>query len=99
MGGCGIILETAVCGSNIYVMKRTVRLRMDKKLLASSKAYAASNGTSVCELVVGFLKTLPEPTKGEDVVDVVEKLDRPDLDTGGDLRDGYYEDRSGKYGF
>ena len=80
-------------------MKARLNLTIDNSLLESGKAYAASKHTSLSELVEGFLKTLSRPAKRKNVVDLIEKLDSPNIDVDVDLKEQYYKDRSGKYGF
>lgn len=83
----------------ICIMKARLNLTIDNSLLESGKAYAASKHTSLSELVEGFLKTLSRPAKRKNVVDLIEKLDSPNIDVDVDLKEQYYKDRSGKYGF
>lgn len=80
-------------------MKARLNLTIDNNLLETGKAYAASKHTSLSELVEGFLKTLSRPAKRKNVIDIVERLDQPNLDTSIDLKEQYYKERSGKYGF
>lgn len=86
---------------NVYIrmVKARLNLTIDNNLLESGKAYAASKHTSLSKLVEGFLKTLTRPAKRKNVIDLIEKMDKPNLDTLHDLKDQYYKDRSGKYGF
>ena len=79
-------------------MKARLNLTIDSNLLESGKAYAASKHTSLSELVEGFLKTLSRPSKRRNVIDLIEKLDRPNIDSSLDLKEQYYKDREGKYG-
>lgn len=83
----------------ICIMKARLNLTIDNNLLETGKAYAASKHTSLSELVEGFLKTLSRPAKRKNVIDIVERLDQPHLDTSIDLKEQYYKERSGKYGF
>jgi hypothetical protein len=79
--------------AHICVMKARLNLTIDNNLLESGKAYAASKHTSLSELVEGFLKTLSRPAKRRNVLDLIEKLDKPTLDTTIDLKEQYYKDR------
>jgi len=80
-------------------MKARLNLTIDNSLLESGKAYAASKHTSLSELVEGFLKTLSRPAKRKNVIDLIEKLGSPNIDVSLDLKEQYYKDRPGKYGF
>ncbi|MHB1920924.1 MAG: DUF6364 family protein [Chitinophagaceae bacterium] len=81
------------------MMKARVNLTIENNLLESGKAYAASKHTSLSELLESFLKTLSRPSKRKNVIDLIEKLDPPDLSAIIDLKEQYYQDRSGKNGF
>jgi hypothetical protein len=80
-------------------MKTRLNLTIDNSLLESGNAYAASKHTSLSELVEGFLKTLSRPAKRKNVVDLIEKFGSPNINVNIDLKEQYYKDRSGKYGF
>lgn len=80
-------------------MKSRLNLTIDQHLLETAKAYAASKQTSLSELFESYLRTLSRPAKRKTVLDILEKLDKPKIDTSVDLKDEYYKDRSHKYGF
>lgn len=83
----------------ICIMKSRLNLTIDSNLLESGKAYASYKHTSLSELVEGFLKTLSRPAKKKNVIDLLEKLDAPDFGDNIDLKEQYFKERSGKYGF
>ncbi len=82
-----------------YFMKTRLNLTIDESLLEIVKAYAASKHTSLSELVENYFKTISRPAKRKSIIDLVEKLPKPTIDTTGDLKEEYYKDRSDKYGF
>lgn len=80
-------------------MKSRLNLTIDNNLLDRIKRYAAKRQTSVSELVEHYFNNLTKPTKRETIIDLVDKLDRPTLADGGDLKKAFYEDQAEKYGF
>jgi hypothetical protein len=80
-------------------MKARLNLTIDEALLSSIKTYASNNQTSVSELVENYFKQIARPAKRKNIVDLVEKLERPHIDGGADLKELYYEDKGAKYGF
>jgi len=63
------------------------------------KNYAASNNVSVSELVENFFKNITKPAKKKNIIDLVEKLDKPAISGDADLKELYYREQSRKYGF
>ncbi len=80
-------------------MKARLNLTIDESLLADVKRMAEKKGTSVSELVEEFFKKFTKPAKQKSVIDIVDKLNKPAIDPGADLKDLYYKEQSGKYGF
>lgn len=80
-------------------MKTRLNLTIDQALLESMKAYAASKHTSISELVEAYFKKIARPAKKKSILNVVDKLDRPAIDAKADLKDLFYQEQSGKYGF
>jgi hypothetical protein len=80
-------------------MKSRLNLTIDHQLLEAAKAYAASKRTSLSELFENYLKTLSRPAKRKSVLDLLDKLEKPKIDTSIDLKNEFYKERSKKYGF
>jgi hypothetical protein len=80
-------------------MKERLNLTIDGTLLDSMKSYAASKRMSVSELVESYFKTLTKPVQRRNILDLVDKLERPAFDTKADLKELYYKEQGEKYGF
>lgn len=80
-------------------MKTRLNLSIDNQLLSKIKAYAASKGISVSELVEEYFKTIVRPAKRKNIISMVEKLEEPVIDRKADLKDLFYKEQAGKYGF
>lgn len=83
----------------IYSMKARLNLTIEEHMLERIKAYAASKGVSISELVEEYFAALTRPTRKKDIISLVDKLDAPSIDISGDLKKMYYENQAGKYGF
>lgn len=81
------------------IMKTRVNLTIEDSVLHDSKLYAEKQGTSVSEIVETYLKNITRPVKRKTIIDLVEELEKPNIDPEADLKDLYYKERSGKYGF
>jgi hypothetical protein len=79
--------------------KERLNLTIDGTLLGAMKHYAASKQTSVSELVENYFKTVTRPVKRTNILDLVDKLDRPSIDAQADLKELYYKEQGKKYGF
>lgn len=80
-------------------MKARLNLTIEDSLLENVKSYAVKQKRSVSELVEGYFKTLTKPSKRKNILDLVEKLDKPVIAEEGDLKDLYYKENAKKYGF
>jgi hypothetical protein len=49
---------------------------------------------SVSELVENYFKTITKPAKRKSIINLVEKLERPKIDSKVDLKELYYLDQS-----
>ncbi len=83
----------------IRVMKSRLNLTIEDSLLKSMKIYAEMQHTSVSELVENYFKTVTKPKKRVNIIDLVEKLEKPKIDPTANLKDLYYGERAEKYGF
>jgi uncharacterized protein DUF6364 len=83
----------------LWYMKARLNLTVDEQLLVSIKKIAQKNNTSVSELVTDFFKKIAKPVKQKNIIDLVEKLEKPSFATDADLKKLYYKEQEGKYGF
>jgi hypothetical protein len=83
----------------IYCMKTRLNLTIDEDLLSQIKAYAAKKHESISELVEAYFKNLVRPAKRKNIIQLVEELKRPKIDKEADLKDLYFKEQAGKYGF
>jgi hypothetical protein len=81
------------------IMKTRLNLTIDDALLDNIKAYASNKQTSVSELVENYFKAITKPAKRKNIINLVEKLEKPKIDSKADLKELYYQDQSKKYGF
>jgi hypothetical protein len=56
------------------------------------KAYAASKNLSVSELVESYFRTVTRTSPGKRIVDLMDELDKPDLDGKADLKELFYKE-------
>lgn len=79
-------------------MKARLNLTIDDSLLATIKAYANKKQTSISELVESYFINVTKPSGRKTIIDMVEKLDNPEIDISADLKKLFYEEQAGKYG-
>jgi hypothetical protein len=81
-------------------MQTRLNITIEESVLLHVKQYAASKHMSISQMVEEYFKNIIEPSsQKENIIDLVEKLDAPSFDTGGDLKKLFYEEQGGKYGF
>lgn len=80
-------------------MKARLNLTIEHSLLENVKSYAVKQQQSVSELVEGYFKTVTKPSKRKNILQLVDKLDKPVITEKGDLKDLYYKENAKKYGF
>jgi hypothetical protein len=80
-------------------MKERLNLTIDGDLLNAMKAYASKKETSVSELVESYFRTVTKPVQRKNILDLVQTLKKPAISDEADLKDLYYKERGGKYGF
>ena len=83
----------------IWYMKARLNLSIDNQLLSHIKAYAASKGTSVSELVEEYFRAVARPAKRKNIISMVEKLEPSTIDKKADVKELFYKDQASKYGF
>lgn len=64
-------------------MKERLNLTIDGALLEAMKTYAASKEMSVSELVESYFRSVTKPVQRNNILDLVDRLERPDLGPGG----------------
>jgi DNA-directed RNA polymerase beta' subunit len=80
-------------------MKVRINLTIDDHILNKIKRYAANKQISVSELVETYFKNLTKPDKRKNIIELVDDLKKPAIQSGRDLKKEFYEDQAGKYGF
>ena len=80
-------------------MKARLNLTIDEQLLLEVKKFAAKNDNSISELVTDFFIKISKPVKQKNIIDLVEKLEKPTIADGADLKDCYYKEQQHKYGY
>jgi len=83
----------------ISIMKDRLNLTIDGELLEAVKNYAAGKQISVSEMVQRYFKSVTRPVRRKNILDLVDKLDRPVIDSKADLKGLFYKEQEGKYGF
>jgi hypothetical protein len=61
-------------------MKERLNLTVDGVLLEAMKAYAASKEMSVSELVESYFRSVTRPVRGDSILDLLDRLERPGRD-------------------
>ena len=80
-------------------MKSRLNLTIEENLLESVKNYAVKQQSSVSELVETYFKTVTKPSKRKNILQLVEKLEKPSFTIEGKPSDVYYKENAKKYGF
>ena len=78
-------------------MKSRLNITIDEKLLTGAKRYANRHRTSISRLVEGYFKRITGPAR-KNIIDLIESLPKPRIDSEKDLKKQYYEDQKKKYG-
>lgn len=81
-------------------MKTRLNITIENALLSRMKEYAAAKETSMSKIVEDYFNILVKPTiKRSNIIEMVEKLQAPQIEDNVDLKKAYNEERSDKYGF
>jgi len=73
-------------------MKERLNLTIDAELVESMKAYAANKQLSVSELVESYFRTVTRPLPRTNILDMVDQLEKPAIDTNGHLKELLYKE-------
>ena len=73
-------------------MKERLNLTVDGMLLEAMKAYAASKEMSVSELVESYFRSVTRPVRGDSILDLLDRLERPGRDVETAAGDPSYAD-------
>lgn len=80
-------------------MKARLNLTIDQALLESMKTYASNKQISISELVETYFKRISRPARRKNILHLVDQLDTPVIDPKADLKELFYQEQSGKYGY
>jgi len=83
----------------IGAMKTRLNITVEEDLLNNAKRYAAKKQTSLSQLIELYFKSLTRPAQRKNIIQLIDKLPKPKLNLSKDLKEAYYEDQKGKYGF
>ncbi len=82
----------------LYPMKSRLNITVDEEILDNAKRYAARKKISLSELIEQYFKTLTT-SRRKTIIQLVEELKKPTIDSKADLKEAYYEDQKKKYSF
>jgi len=80
-------------------MKSRLNITIENTVLEDVKIYAAKQKRSVSDLVENYFKKIVKPSKRKNIIDLVEKLDKPNLPENENLKELFYKENAKKYGF
>ena len=80
-------------------MKTRLHLTIDDSILKKMKSYARKHGMSISEMVEHHFEVLLSTSKRKSFIDLVESLEKPSISNDADLKELYYKERAGKYGY
>ncbi|MEI8075234.1 MAG: DUF6364 family protein [Bacteroidota bacterium] len=80
-------------------MKARLNITIEESLLESVKTYAVKKQSSVSELVETYFKTVTKPSRRKNILQLVEKLEKPAFTIEGNLNEVYFKENAKKYGF
>lgn len=81
-------------------MKNRVNITIDDKLVLEAKRFAARKNISLSQLIENYLKGLTtKKSSKKNVLELLNELPNPKMETEKSSVDSYYEERKGKYGF
>lgn len=81
-------------------MKTRLNLTIDDNVLESMKYYAQKKGESISEIVENYFTTIIKKKKRrKNILQLVEELEPPVIDSKADLKDLFYKEQAKKHGF
>jgi hypothetical protein len=80
-------------------MKTRLNITIEDDLLNNAKRYAEKNQTSLSQLIEHYFKSLARSAHKKNVIQLIEKLPKPEIDLPKDLKESYYQNQKEKYGF
>lgn len=80
-------------------MKSRLNITIENTVLEDVKIYATKQKRSVSDLVENYFKKIVKPSKRKNIIDLVEKLDKPNLLENENLKELFYKENAKKYGF
>ncbi len=80
-------------------MKARLNLTIDDHLLTIMKTYAQRQSMSVSELVEDYFKQITKQSPRKNIIQLVEKLEKPAIPSQEDLKEQFYKDQAAKHGF
>ena len=83
----------------LYTMKSRLNITVDEEILNNVKRYAARKNISLSELIEQYFKTLTSTPRRKTIIQMVEELEKPKIESRAGLKEAYYEEQKKKYGF
>ncbi len=80
-------------------MKTRLNLSIDRALVEEIKIFAFKKQISISEMVEQYFRSAVKSGKRKNIVELVEKLEKPAIDPTIDLKESYYKEQAKKYGF
>jgi hypothetical protein len=72
-------------------MKTRITLSTEKDIVKQMKNYAKKNQTSVSGLVEEYFKKVVRPFNKSNIINMIEGLEKPDIESNIDLKKAFYE--------
>ncbi len=80
-------------------MKARLNITIEENILSEVKLYATKQNTSVSELVEDYFTTLTKTPKKKNIIQMIESMKPAAFEESADLKELFYKEQSGKYGF
>ncbi|MFN0083191.1 MAG: DUF6364 family protein [Ferruginibacter sp.] len=80
-------------------MKTRLNITIEENILSEVKLYASKQNTSVSELVEDYFTTLTKIPKKKNIIQLIESMKPATIEKNADLKELFYKEQSGKYGF
>lgn len=80
-------------------MKAKLNLSIEDNILSDMKVYASRHKKSISLLVEGYFKSITRKSRKKNILDIIDKMDKPGLETNDNLKELFYTTQSKKYGF